>query len=72
MNDSAWSCATCANTVGTKRYCAPGRCYCGHPDCHAYDTWVDLATVKLSDDSPVAAPSRTWDTREESTWIDKL
>ena len=67
------SCATCATETGTKRYCAPARCYCGHSDCPAFDSWIDLKAVEFAD-TPVSAPKRgsTWDDREGATWIDKL
>lgn len=39
------TCPTCAEKTGTKRYCAPGRCYCAHPACPAYPTWVDLTAT---------------------------
>jgi hypothetical protein len=62
-------CATCA-TGPTRRYCAPARCYCGHTDCHAYASWIDVDSIPLSDVTPTT--SSTWKEREESTWIDKL
>lgn len=69
-----WTCSTCAETAGTKRYCAPTRCYCGHSTCHAFDSWVDLRARRAT--TPAEAkpkPGRSaWDTREESTWIDSL
>lgn len=36
------TCNTCADTTGTTRYCALARCYCGHPDCPAIDSYIDL------------------------------
>lgn len=33
-------CPTC-DLDGRRRYCAPNRCYCGHPDCYAFASWVD-------------------------------
>lgn len=65
-------CATCESGP-TRRYCAPGRCYCAHPDCHAFASWVELPT--LADVVPAPrkpARASSWDTREESTWIDQL
>lgn len=66
-----WTCSTCTEATGTTRYCAAGACYCGHPACHAYATWVDLSARR----APVKKkPARRsgWDDREESTWIDQL
>lgn len=34
-------CASCDPT-GRGRYCARHRCYCGHPDCWAADSYVEL------------------------------
>ena len=34
-----WFCKTCFRT-GKAIYCAPKACYCGHPDCHAYDSYI--------------------------------
>ncbi len=67
-------CATCAATTGTKRYCAPARCYCGHADCPAVDSYVDINAIPLWDAQPPARPARrsSWDDRKDSTWIDKL
>lgn len=29
-------------TVCEFGYCAPNRCYCGHPECNAYDSYIDI------------------------------
>jgi len=29
-------------TVCTFGYCAPKRCYCGHPECIAYDSYIHI------------------------------
>lgn len=65
-------CATC-DKGGRKGYCALGRCYCGHPACHGYESWSPLPEPVL-EPGPAKKPSRAsaWDTREESTWIDQL
>lgn len=34
------SCPVCPPDYG---YCAPARCYCGHPECNAYESYVDLS-----------------------------
>lgn len=37
----AFTCDEC-DADGRRRYCAPARCYCGHPSCHAYESWRDV------------------------------
>ena len=69
MNDT---CATCADETGTKRYCALTRCYCGHSDCPAFDSWVDLKAIQHVGDTTSTTRSTAWADREDSTWIDKL
>lgn len=32
----------CPSCTTPGRYCAPNRCYCGHPACPAYASWVDV------------------------------
>lgn len=44
-------CAMCFERTGTKRYCAPRRCYCGHKTCPAYATYSD---VRAAPDNVVA------------------
>ena len=63
------SCTTCAD-VGRKGYCAPLRCYCGHPTCHGYPSYVQPAPPEFG----VVKPARpnAWANREESTWIDQM
>lgn len=70
----AWTCAACVAATGTKRYCAPTRCYCGHPGCPAFDSWVDLKALAASEQYAATPTPRssTWDDREEATWIDQL
>ena len=69
---TAQLCATC-DTNGRKGYCAPARCYCAHEACHAFASWhplPDLREVAPAPRKPARASS--WDTREESTWIDQI
>ena len=65
------TCPTCRETTGTARYCAPARCYCAHDDCPA--EWHPLPNLREIEPAPTK-PTRasSWDTREESTWIDSL
>lgn len=67
------TCAPCATATGTKRYCALARCYCGHPECPAFESFIDLDAIPLAD-APTRPSSRrsSWDDRKESTWIDQL
>ena len=64
-------CETCRANTGTLRYCALGRCYCGHADCPAFTSWVELPALTNAHAAP-ARRSTTWDDREEATWIDQL
>lgn len=65
-------CQTC-DTTGRRGYCAPARCYCGHPDCHAHESFIDLAAVPLAEVPAVKPRGRlSWDDREGPTWIDSL
>ena len=66
-------CATCTET-GRRGTCAPLRCYCGHPTCHAFASFVPrrqpFANVhQLTTARPT---SSAWDDREGSTWIDDM
>lgn len=38
---TGWACPECAR-LAWPGYCAPRRCYCGHPECHAYPSWQPL------------------------------
>lgn len=64
-------------------YCAPARCYCGHPECDAFATFVRHVQPRTEkngpvyDDTTAAAPvpvvePSAWDDREGPTWIDNL
>jgi hypothetical protein len=64
-------CATCT-TDGRKGYCAKGRCYCGHPTCQGFASWAPLAEPVLETAPRKPSRASSWDTREESTWIDQL
>lgn len=32
-------CSACREKYDDPRYCAPNRCYCGHPECPAYASY---------------------------------
>ena len=62
------SCTEC--TFG---YCAPNRCYCGHPECNAYHSYVDPYKEPLKTQGIDASHhKKSWNNRGESTWLDKL
>lgn len=63
-------CRTCADTTHTKRYCAPFRCYCGHPDCPAFASYEGLRPINVT--CLPRATSTAWGDREEPTWIDQM
>ena len=67
-------CDTCRAATGTKRYCAPGRCYCGHEVCPAFDSYIDMSKVPLPEvgKSKRRRGTKSWDERGEATWIDSL
>ena len=31
------------------RYCAPARCYCGHPECPAHATYRERQDINVTD-----------------------
>lgn len=66
------SCCTCREQTGTARYCAPGRCYCGHESCPAFASYVDIRLVPIHVAKSPAATSTAWKDREGETWIDQL
>jgi hypothetical protein len=67
------TCQSCAVESGTKRYCAPARCYCGHKNCPAFDSWVDLKALPIPEPTTTTRrKNTTWDDREGPTWIDSL
>lgn len=64
------TCTECA-LGGTRRYCAPNRCYCGHPTCHAYHSYYEPVAPAITTPRP-NKHAATWANRKESTWIDDL
>ena len=68
------SCARCA-----PGYCAPQRCYCGHAECDSIDSCIPAETIHkramaayLDGEATTSVMKKTWDEREESTWIDQM
>ena len=70
----AWECPTCAadERYAPGTYCAPARCYCGHPECHAYPSWTPIRHLAAVPDVPVTRCSTAWAEREDDTWIDRM
>jgi hypothetical protein len=68
-------CVACDPT-GRGRSCARRRCYCGHPECWAAASYVDLSRVRVrvadADDHPLSRAAAAWDNRQEDTWLDRL
>ena len=67
---TGWACPECARLTWPG-YCAPRRCYCGHPACNAYPSWKPLRQLHAVPDVPEAR-STAWAEREDDTWIDRM
>ena len=57
---------------GERGSCARLRCYCGHPECWAFDSYYKpeaaaVATVR----APDKRMAQSWAEREEPTWLDR-
>ena len=65
------TCPSCA-AVDRRGYCAPLRCYCAHADCYAVASYVPLVAANVTPIRRTKARASSWDTREESTWIDHM
>ena len=52
---TGWECPTCdADPCSAPgRYCAPGRCYCGHEACHAYASRTPIRHLHAVPTTPV-------------------
>lgn len=72
MNRVNTNCPTCVNQ-GERGSCARLRCYCGHKECWAYDSYYDArattttAAVRKTDERM----AKSWAEREEPTWLDR-
>ena len=64
-----YQCRVCVETRQEPVYCA--RCYCGHPECPAYDTYRELPKPQNIFYKNNTSRS-SWDDREEQTWLDKM
>ena len=71
---AATPCPQCrAEKPASTRYCAPAGCYCGHPECPAFPSYIPrraLSSVALlrGADERMA---KSWSDREEPTWLDR-
>ena len=65
-------CAACADS-GRNGTCARLRCYCGHQECWAAESFVELGVMRVPANVPAgdARQAQTWANREEPTWLDK-
>lgn len=59
-------------TVCTSGYCAPNRCYCGHEECTAFHSYIPRDRIKAAPIANAAQHAKSWNTRDEDTWLDKL
>ena len=64
-------CPTCKNE-GERGSCARLRCYCGHVECWAFDSYYKpeaaAGTIIRAPDERMA---KSWAEREEPTWLDR-
>lgn len=64
-------CKACHN-LGKFGYCARLRCYCGHPECHAADSYYTLEPLSnIIVSAPDERMAKSWKEREGPTWLDK-
>ncbi len=47
VNHYRWRCTDCEQ-AGWPGYCAPLRCYCGHPACTAHASWNRRERTRLA------------------------
>ena len=65
------TCQTCTEE-GRKGYCARLRCYCGHEDCHAFQSWHEPVAPDITAKTSNELHATTWADREGPTWIDQM
>lgn len=66
-------CPTCTRTRNDPAYCAPARCYCGHPDCPAAASYYKPPPITATV-TQRTEPS-AWDERDKDSkhgWIDQM
>jgi hypothetical protein len=71
MSRITTNCAACSDK-GNRGSCARYRCYCGHQQCWAFDSYYKPETVSApavrKADKRMA---QSWAEREEPTWLDR-
>ena len=71
MSRVTTNCPSCVK-AGQQGSCARLRCYCGHSECWAFDSYYKPAATVIT-----AAPkadermAKSWAEREEPTWLDR-
>lgn len=65
------NCPVCTN-AGQQGSCARLRCYCGHSECWAFDSYYKPVATSLTV-APKADErmAKSWAEREEPTWLDR-
>lgn len=63
-------CVTCDPT-GRGRYCARLACYCGHPECWAYDSYRKPRRAQIKTHENTARLRESWANRGEGSWLDR-
>ena len=52
--------------------CAPNRCYCSHPGCPAYHSYINPREQQVAPITVRQTTDTAWADRESPTWIDNL
>ena len=64
-------CPTCA-AGGQMGCCARLRCYCGHKECWAFDSYFKPSPVTITTTlAPDKRVANSWAERDEPTWLDR-
>ena len=71
MSKNHW-CDKCREISGSPIYCAPKRCYCGHDECPAYDSYIPLENVPRPVMREQSQQKESWAGRAKNTWLDKM
>lgn len=64
-------CQACVDG-GVRGSCARYRCYCGHAECWAFDSYYKpKSSAALPTRTPDMRMAKSWAEREEPTWLDR-